>query len=179
MIEKLNSLLFSMCYRSRLLNAVDKVFKEYSQPPFEYRKLGMDDAVSLAQLIERQPKDDLLYFQPHRFDLNSLQEQFKKSSFLMMGVFDGELLVGYFFLRFFANRKCFVGRLIDQKYRGKGMGWIMNDIMYHISWEMGFRCLSTISKNNKAVVGAHKKNSAMVVLKELQNDYLLVEFVKK
>ena len=97
----------------------------------------------------------------------------------MMGTFADQKMVGYFFLRFFANRKCFVGRLIDKEYRGKGIGYEMNKIMYNTAWEMGFRCLSTISKNNKSVMGAHAKNSAMIVLKELQNDYLLVEFIDK
>ena len=54
----------------------------------------------------------------------------------------------------------------------------MNNIMYEISWGMNFHCLSTISKNNKAVMRAHSKNESMIVLKELQNDYLLVEFVR-
>ena len=72
-----------------------------------------------------------------------------------------------------------MGRLIDKDFRGKGIGELMNNIMYTISWNMGFRCLSTISKNNTAVISAHKKNTAMVVIKELSNDYLLVEFVQK
>ena len=55
----------------------------------------------------------------------------------------------------------------------------MNFIMYETAWRMGFRCLSTISRNNIAVMRAHAKNPTMVVLKELSNDYLLVEFVRK
>ena len=55
----------------------------------------------------------------------------------------------------------------------------MNKIMYETAWRMNFRCLSTISRNNIKVMRAHAKNSAMVVLKELQNDYLLVEFIKE
>jgi len=35
-----------------------------------------------------------------------------------------------------------------------------------------------MSKNNLAVIRAHSKNSAMVVLKELRDNYILVEFVK-
>jgi hypothetical protein len=96
----------------------------------------------------------------------------------MMGVFEKDKLVGYFFLRCFWNRKCFVGRLIDYNYRGKGIGWIMNNIMYNVAWDSGFRCLSTISRNNKAVMTAHSRNPAMIILKELQNDYMLVEFVR-
>ena len=94
-----------------------------------------------------------------------------------MYAFDGDRLAGYFFLRFFANRKCFVGRILDREYRGKGIGNEMNRIMYRTAWSMGFRCLSTMSKNNRAVMKAHSRNSTMVVLKELQSEYILVEFV--
>ena len=135
------------------------------------------DSRLLFNLINSQPASDLEYFKPHAFDENSIQKQMKKKSFLMMGAFDNDSLVGYFFLRFFANKKCFVGRLIDKKYRGLGIGWIMNDIMYQTAWGMNFRCLSTISKNNNAVINAHLTNRHMIVLKELKNDYLLVEFL--
>jgi hypothetical protein len=97
----------------------------------------------------------------------------------MMGSFDGNKMTGYFFLRFFANKKCFVGRLIDKDYRGRGIGPVMNNIMYETAWRMSFHCLSTISRNNKAVMRAHAKNRTMIVLKELQNDYLLVEFIRE
>jgi hypothetical protein len=86
-------------------------------------------------------------------------------------------MIGYFFLRFFINKKCFVGRLVSTEYQGKGVGKTMNAIMYGIAWKMGFRCLSTISKNNHLVLRAHKNNENMVVRKLLDNDYLLVEFL--
>jgi len=54
----------------------------------------------------------------------------------------------------------------------------MNNIMYNTAWRSGFRCLSTISKNNKLVMRSHANNKALKVLKTLPNDYLLVEFVR-
>jgi hypothetical protein len=159
-------------------NTTTKVINEIKLPPYSFRRLNVSDAKSLFNLIQSQSAPDLKYFNPHRFHLSSIQDQFRKRAFLMMGVFDGEKMVGYFFLRFFANKKCFVGRIIDKEYRGKGIGITMNSIMYNISWRMRFRCLSTISRNNSNVMAAHSKNPFMVVIKELQNDYLLVEFVK-
>lgn len=151
----------------------------YGVPPYLYRRLNEADAEALFELINSQDATDIKYFSPHGFDLNSIQLQFKIRSFLMMGAFDGEKMIGYFFLRFFANKRCFVGRLLDKKYRGKGLGPVMNDIMYETSWAMNFRCLSTISRNNNAVIRAHAKNPSMIVLKELPNNYLLVEFTRK
>ena len=55
---------------------------------------------------------------------------------------------------------------------------IMNNIMYNSAWDSGFRCLSTISKNNRLVMRSHSSNKAMRILTKLDDDYLLVEFNK-
>ena len=176
-IEWGNGLLFSVLYERSMENVLPSVFSEGGVPGYTFRRLIPSDAEALHALITSQEDADLLYFSPHGFDLLSIKKQFKKRAFLMMGSFDREKITGYFFLRFFANKKCFVGRLIDREYRGKGIGNEMNRVMYGTAWRMGFRCLSTMSKNNKAVMHAHAKNASMVRLKELQNDYILVEFV--
>jgi|WetSurMetagenome_2_1015567.scaffolds.fasta_scaffold23695_3 hypothetical protein len=178
-IEWGNGLLFSFLYQSKLEKVLPEVFREFAESPFTFRKLNLSDASALHNLIHSQKESDLEYFKPHGFDIESISKQFNNHSFLMMGVFEHQKIIGYFFLRFFANRKCFVGRLIDTEFRGKGIGLIMNKIMYETSWRMGFRCLSTISKNNLAVMRAHAKNQRMIILKDLANDYLLVEFVRK
>jgi hypothetical protein len=177
-IEWSNGFIFFLLYRSRMEKVFPVVIDESAKPPFSYRKLELSDSDSLHDLIKRQKVTDLEYFSPHGFDITSIIKQFKNPAFLMLGVFKAENIVGYFFLRFFANRKCFVGRLIDKEYRGQGIGYVMNRIMYETSWRMNFRCLSTISRNNISVMNAHKKNQSMVILKELQNDYILVEFIR-
>jgi hypothetical protein len=178
-IEWGNSVTFSALFNKKLKRILLLVFSEFKLAPFCFRKLLVSDAESLFELIKAQEASDLKYFNPHAFDIKSISKQLKKSSFLMMGVFDNERMVGYFFLRFFVNRRCFVGRLIDKDYRSIGIGQVMNAIMYGTGWRMGFRCLSTISRNNKAVIRAHAKNNSMVVLRELEDDYMLVEFIDK
>lgn len=177
-IEWGNSILFSCFYRNKMEGILSDVLADFTFPLLSLRKLSDLDIMTLHNLIEKQDIADIKYFNPHGFDVKSLNDKLRNRSFLMMGVFESEKLVGYFFLRFFFNKKCFVGRLIDEEYRGKGIGSVMNTIMYETAWRMGFKCLSTISKNNSAVMRAHAKNPTMVVLKELQNDYLLVEFVR-
>ena len=177
-IEWGNGILFSLIYRSRLEEVLRGVFEEVTDSRYNFRKLAQADINGLHLLLNSQDEGDLDYFKPHRFDIKSLERQLKIPSFLMMGAFDGEKMAGYFFLRFFANKKCFVGRLTDKDYRGKGIGRTMNRIMYETAWRMGFRCLSTISRNNTLVMKAHAENRNMVVLKELAGDYMLVEFVR-
>jgi hypothetical protein len=178
-IDRINGIFFLLIYGKRLDRVLPDVFAEADSKGLVYRKLYSDDIHPLHDLIAAQQPEDLAYFNPHSFTIEALRRQVQKPAFLMMGVFDGEKLAGYFFLRFFVNKKCFVGRLIEREYRGKGFGSVMNFIMYETAWRMGFRCLSTISRNNTAVMKAHSRNPNIVVLKELSNDYLLVEFVRK
>ena len=177
-IDSVNGILFFQIYGKRLDHVLDGIFAEANVRGFSYRLLCSDDIQQLHDLIAAQQPEDLTYFNPHGFAIDALSRQNRKPAFLMMGTFDGQILAGYFFLRFFANKKCFVGRLIDKEYRGRGIGSVMNFLMYETAWRMRFRCLSTISRNNVAIMKAHSKNPNMVVLKELNNDYLLVEFVR-
>lgn len=179
LIELCNGLLFTVFYREKLFSCLHEVFTESVLPSYEYRVLQKHEASALCALIKQQDVSDIEHFKPHEFDLQSIRRQFRNMALLMMGVFDQDTLIGYFFLRFFINKTCFVGRIIDKSYRGKGIGINMNRIMYEISWRMQFRCLSTISQHNKTVLKAHAKNSSMVIIKKLPNDYLLVEFLRE
>lgn len=178
-IECINDRIFYAIYVSELERILPEVLATFTLAPYTCRRLVADDAVTLFEMIGRQVPSDLEYFNAHGFDLLSIRKQLRRRSFLPMGVFKDDILTGYFFLRFFANRKCFVGRLIDREFRGKGIGNLMNDIMYETAWTMGFRCMSTISRNNISVMKAHSKNQRIRILRNLQNDYMLVEFVRE
>lgn len=177
-IDFINGGVFYIVYKTKLEGIYSSVLGSIESEDYAFRRLLPSDMEALFRLISLQPEEDLKYFNPHGFDLKSLKKQNRVPTFLMMGAFRGEELAGYFFLRFFANRKCFVGRLIDKDHRGRGIGETMNSIMYEIAWRMNFRCLSTVSKDNLAVIKAHSKNKYMIVLKELKNNYVLIEFVK-
>ena len=77
-----------------------QVFSDVSHNPFSYRILKLADSEILSNMISAQPEEDLQYFHPHGLDPGSVRKQFGKDAFLMMGVFDGNKIVGYFFLRF-------------------------------------------------------------------------------
>ena len=156
-----------------------EVLEQTKDQSFLFRRLTSTDISALHNMISSQSPDDLRYFNPHGFDIPSLHRQLRNRAFLMMGVFENETPVGYFFLRFFVNRKCFVGRLTEAQYRGRGIGPAMNRIMYSIAWQMNFRCLSTISAKNHLVMKAHETNPHMMVVKKLDDNYMLVEFVER
>jgi lipopolysaccharide/colanic/teichoic acid biosynthesis glycosyltransferase len=177
-IDWLNALMFRILHRNRLRDASAQCFRDFKLEGYEFRALGADDRQALATLLSSQGEGRLDHFRPHGFDPKSLERVLRNPSFLTFGVFADDRLVGYFFLRCFWNRRCFVGRLIDEPYEGKGIGRVMNDILYNTAWRSGFRCYTTISKDNEMVMKSHANNPSVRVLKELPNNYLLIEFVQ-
>ena len=177
-VDWTNARLFSLLHSRRMEAESVEAFAEFNLHGFRFAPLQSCDMRSLESLLSRQGENRLRYFQPHGFDRKSLARMLKNPAFLMFGAFHDKSLVGYFFLRCFWNRKCFVGRLIDQPYEGQGIGRVMNKIMYHIAWRSGFRCMTTISKENQQVIRSHRNNPHAHVIGELSNGYIWVEFLE-
>lgn len=178
MVEWLNAMFFDLIHRSSLRRESEACFREFTLEDYAFRSLTEKDLDALFDLLHRQRNGRLDYFTPHGFSRRELQRVSQNSAFLMFGVFYGEDMVGYFFLRCFWNRKCFVGRLIDEPHERKGIGRVMNSILYNSAWRSGFRCYTTVCKKNTLVIRSHRGNPAAHLLKELPNDYLLIEFIR-
>ena len=176
-IDWLNGMLFRVMHRDSLLQQSDRCFEEFMLEGYSFRRLHTDDVAAIFDLLSRQRDGRLEYFNPHSFDRSSLERVSRNAAFLMFGVFCGEKLVGYFFLRCFWNKKCFVGRLIDEPHERNGIGRVMNSILYNTAWGSGFRCFTTVSTANESVMRSHRRNPFAHVVEELPNDYLLIEFV--
>lgn len=177
-VEWLNARLYRLVHGNRVAANANECLDEFTLSGYDFRWLQRDNLPALHELLERQGPERLRYFRPHGFDTASLDRAWSNPSFLMFGVFHGDRLVGYFFLRCFWNRRCFVGRLIDEPYEGQGIGRVMNRVMYHTAWRSGFRCMTTVSRDNVSVMRSHANNPAFEVVQELPNNYLLVEFVR-
>ena len=177
LIEWMNGIIFSVLYRRRLLAAADNAIRAETQIEFRFVVLDNSNLKALADLLASQPAYRLAHFRPHEYDFTSIKRQSRNPAFLMFGAFSRKEMVGYFFLRCFVNRRCFVGRLIDHRHDRLGIGRAMNRIMYQTAWNSGFRVFTTVSKENEMVIRSHSRNPAAKVLKELPNNYLLIEFL--
>ncbi len=178
LVDWLNSRLYELLHRKRMSFQVDFAFSSFGLDGFEFRPLVATDLQALEALLVRQGDERLRYFQPHGFDQASLKKMYRNPAFLMFGVFAENDVVGYFFLRCFWNRRCFVGRLIDQPCEGQGIGRVMNQIMYQIAWRSDFRCMTTVSKENQQVIRSHRNNPHARIIGELSKGYLWVEFTE-
>lgn len=176
LVELVNGALFSLLHKNKMLAEASRALAEV-KGDYQLRFLGERDLRELSQLLQTQSKSRVEFFKPHKFNLDALNERLRDPAFIMFGAFAGERLVGYFFLRCFWNRKCFVGRLIDAPYERRGIGRMMNWVMYTTAWRAGFRCLTTVSKNNSAVMRSHANNPVDKVIRPLSGGYQLVEFI--
>ena len=102
-----NGILVGWFYGRRIVSVASRVLTETSSVNQEYRLLRLEDVSEVCTFFLRQPENSYLYFNPHAFDEKTIRRLLKNPSFLMMGVFDGNKLIGYFFLRFFMNRHSF------------------------------------------------------------------------
>lgn len=174
-IEMVNGMVFNFFYGHKLIPTTLKYLPYKHKDDFIYKRLEHINLKDLSDLLSHQK--DMKFFQPHSFDLKTIKRLFNNPSFLMMGVFKNDKIVGYFFLRFFVNKKAFIGRMVTLEYQRLGLAKEMSKIMYGITWDMGFRCLTTISEDNKAIFDLHKKESNVRFLKNLSNKYHLVEIL--
>ena len=176
-VEKLNSLMFRMLHKEAVMREANTCLSEFSLDGFSFRMIESSDLSCLSELLVAQDDSRLEFFRPHSFDIQSLTKLHQDPAFLMFGVFDQDMIVGYFFLRCFCIRRCFVGRLIDSSSERKGIGRVMNSILYNTAWRSRFRCFTTVSKGNAMVMRSHSNNPAAVAVTELADDFVLIEFI--
>ena len=173
-----NGILVGWFYGRRIVSVVSRVLTETSSVNQEYRLLRLEDVSEVCTLFLRQPENSYLYFNPHAFDEKTIRRLLKNPSFLMMGVFDGNKLIGYFFLRFFMNRHSFTGYLVDYNYQGQGIARKMGRAMFRIAWTNHFRTFATVSRNNSRALAAYRAINDFKVVKELPDNYIYIEYLK-
>lgn len=176
--EFLNSVLFNARYGKRLKN-VNTVISSYPCD-FFIREATIKDVEGIVSFFKEQPKDAFKYFSPHRFDSKTISKLIKRKSYLFFIVLGPQQqIIGYFFLRCFFNGNCFRGKIVDYRWRNRGIATIMGAITTRIAQDLGLRMFGTISKSNIASFASSSAANEIKVLEELPNDYLYVEYLPK
>lgn len=177
-IEKMHSRIFGVFYAQSLKNSLQHQLDEITNNQISFRFLTQSDVPDLLLLLNTLEPELRGYFEAHAFTKIAIKKQLKNQALIMLGAFQAKRMVGYFFLRAGINKKCFVGRLLHKDFRNEGIGNKMSHILHKAAWQSGFRVFATLSPNNTLVMRSHKKNANMKLLKELPDNYWLVEFVK-
>lgn len=177
-IEFCNEKLFVLRYKKKL-GQIHGLLDDYQN---EYRivEASFKNIPSLVSFFSEQPQDSFTFFHPHEFDEKNLRQLVKKKSFLMYLVSNSNNeIVGYFFLRCFFNGKCFRGKIVDYRWRGKGIAVLMGKISTTIANTLRMRMFGTISKSNLPSLASSQESNEIKIIKELPNDYLYIEYLSK
>lgn len=175
-IELVNGLFIKLFWGRRLHQSVESSLSiEYQ---YKYRALIKKDAESLVQFINEQPEGFDTYFKPHDFNLKAFRRVLSNGTYVLIGSFDEDKLVGYCFIRLFLNKSAFRGKIVDKRYQGRGIAKQMGQIMTNIAADAGFRVFATISKANVASMESAKSGAQIKIIKELPDDYLYIEILK-
>ena len=178
--EWINGLCFSAAYKNKVSETAEKVCKEYSNDVLLFRCVEQADIANLSDFFTAQPEESYRYFKPHAFDEKSLHKLWKNSSFFQFIVKTADnQIAGYFLIRFFVNKKAFVGFLVGNKFQGRGLAKQMCRIALKICWDNNFRTFATVSKNNTKALAAYRSINDFTILNELSDNYLYIEYTKK
>ncbi|MBO4500454.1 MAG: transcriptional regulator [Bacteroidaceae bacterium] len=177
-IERINSGLFLLRYRKGI-RKIPAILSSFSNGKFIVSLATENDSNAMSQFFLEQPKEAYTFFQPHAFDCYSLVKLIKRSSFLMFLVKDGDKIVGYFFLRCFADGKAFKGRIVDYRCRNQGIAKLMGNIINEIVIKLKLRLFTTISPENYASLASTKAVNDIKIVRTLDNGYYYIECTPK
>ena len=176
-IEILNSWIFTLRY-GRKLKGIQPILTKH-QGDFIVREATLKDVDAIVSFFEAQPKESFDYFKPHPFDAITSKKLIKNKSYLFFIVLDGKNVVGYYFLRSFFMGKSYLGKLVDYRYRGKGIGKMMCLSAMEVAIHCGLRMYETISKDNLASLYSTQKVLDTRIIEEMGDNYIYIEDLPK
>ena len=177
-LEEGNAFAFSFLH-FRKLKDIPRLLENISDK-YHVTIAKKEDAKSLANFFIEQPEESFMFFKPHEFDEKTILKLINRKSFLMFLVKDGEEIVGYFFLRCFANGTAFKGRIVDSNHRNLGIAKLMGNAINDVVLHLGLRLFTTISPENYTSLASTKAVNDIKIVRTLENGYYFIEcFPKK
>ena len=177
-VEWGNSSIFALQYREKL-KGIPQILKGISDNTFTIRMTVESDAKNLEVFFAEQPESAFEFFKPHGFDEKSVLKVLNNKAFMTFVVTEEDNIVGYFFLRAFVNGKCFRGKIVDYRWRNKGIAKQMGIATNHIATHLGLRMFATISPDNYASMASSKAVNDVRIVKTLDNGYYYIEYAPK
>jgi L-amino acid N-acyltransferase YncA len=172
-IELLNSFALSI-YKSQM-NAIEKRILSFPVG-FGYRiqKEEKEQEYEIYDFFKSFTQEDIEYFRPFPFDHKSIKHVITNTSYQIFILKKNEEIVGLFFLRYFINKKCFLGFVVKRAYQGKGIGKSMLNAMTEAVKNSSFILMSTVCEKNKASLAAHLADNKFEIIDTLPSHEILL-----
>ena len=176
-VDWVNAVLFSIRY-GRKMKALPVVLAAEAGD-YIITEIADIQKTDLELFFVSQPEESFKFFKPHGFDTRSLRKLQKNKAFLAYMVKKGEVFVGYFFLRSFFFGKAYLGKLVDHKHQGQGIGKMMCLCAMDIASTLGLRMFETISKDNLSSLYSTRNVLETRIVQEMPDNYLMIEDLRK
>ena len=131
----------------------------------------------VVDFLKGLPQAERAFFDPFPFTLRSINHVVSCGTYQVYLVRNNQNneLIGLFFLRFFLNRQCFLGFVVKNEYRGRGIGGKMIDAMVRGVQGSGFTLLSTVCAENKASLRAHLAGGQFEIIETLPTNEIVLK----
>ena len=176
-IEWFNSWLFGIRY-GRKLRQIKDVLSGFSGE-YILREASPSDTEKIVSFFKEQPEEAFTFFSPHAFDSKTILRLIKRKSYLFFLVLKDQEMVGYFFLRCFVQGKCFRGKIVDYRWRNRGIAKLMGLASTAVAQHLGLRIFGTISKDNVTSMASSAAVNEIRIIKYLPDDYVYIEYLPK
>ena len=176
-VDWLNGVLFSWRYCKKM-KAIPGLL-EAAAGEFEIVEMSSLKTSDLESFFAAQPEELFKYFKPHGFDAKSLRKLQQNKAFLAYIVKDCDSPVGYFFLRSFFFGKAYLGKIVDYRNQGRGIGKMMCLCAMDIASALGLRMFETISRDNLSSLYSTQSVLETRIVKEMPDNYLMIEDLRK
>ena len=165
-VESLNGCVLGKAYSIRLKKVKELVLSYAIGQDFSLKYANLQDNNDIVVFLKSLSEAERAFFNPFSFSLRSIKHVVSCGTYQVYLVRNNQNneLIGLFFLRFFLNRQCFLGFVVKNEYRGRGIGGKMIDAMVRDVQGSGFTLLSTVCAENKASLRAHLAGSQFEII---------------
>ena len=176
-IESLNGSILVKAYSIRLKKVKELVLSYAIGQDFSLKYTNLQDNNDIVVFLKSLSEAERAFFNPFPFTLRSINHVVSCGTYQVYLVRNNQNneLIGLFFLRFFLNRQCFLGFVVKNEYRGRGIGGKMIDAMVRGVQGSGFTLMSTVCAENKASLRAHLAGGQFEIIETLPTNEIVLK----
>ena len=123
-VEILNGSILVKAYSIRLKKVKELTLSYAIGQNFALKYANLHDSKDIVVFLRSLSDAERAFFNPFPFTLRSINHVVSCGTYQVYLVRNNQNneLIGLFFLRFFLNRQCFLGFVVKNEYRGRGLG---------------------------------------------------------
>ena len=176
-VESLNGSILDKAYSIRLKKVKELILCYAIGQNFALKYANLHDSKDIVVFLKSLSEAERAFFNPFPFTLRSINHVVSCGTYQVYLVRNNQNneLIGLFFLRFFLNRQCFLGFVVKNEYRGRGIGGKMIDAMVRGVQGSGFTLLSTVCAENKASLRAHLAGGQFEIIETLPTNEIVLK----